>query len=226
MLRLLNLLRRAFWQGFRHGIFMNAKGAAYSSILTVFPALIVLAWFLAETGTTQTFINQISYALGVVLPPGSRATALEYFYTTRHRPIKEIYSAMSVMVLAASGVMISWMMHFRNAYGMSRNPWNFWRERAVALLKEPKSFSARGALKVLGKHPSDDQPVALYSGKYGPYVKHGKINATLPDKDMIGTVTLEEAVELLAAKSGKPVKGRSAARPKPKAKAAKNKKAA
>ncbi len=99
-------------------------------------------------------------------------------------------------------------------------------DRAVALLKEPKSFSARGALKVLGKHPSDDQPVALYSGKYGPYVKHGKINATLPDKDMIGTVTLEEAVELLAAKSGKPVKGRTAARPKPKAKAAKNKKAA
>jgi DNA topoisomerase-1 len=97
-------------------------------------------------------------------------------------------------------------------------------ERAVALLKEPKSFSARGALKVLGKHPADDQPVALYSGRYGPYVKHGKINATLPDKDMIATVTLEEAVELLAAKSGKPVKGKPAARPK--AKAAKNKKAA
>jgi DNA topoisomerase-1 len=97
-------------------------------------------------------------------------------------------------------------------------------DRAVALLKEPKSFSARGALKVLGKHPSDDQPVSLYSGKYGPYVKHGKVNATLPDKDMIGTVTLEEAVELLAAKSGKPVKGKPAARQK--AKAAKNKKAA
>ena len=76
-------------------------------------------------------------------------------------------------------------------------------DRAVALLKEPKVFSARGALKVLGKHPGDSQPVALYSGKYGPYVKHGKVNATLPDKDMISTVTLEEALELLAAKSGK-----------------------
>jgi DNA topoisomerase I len=76
-------------------------------------------------------------------------------------------------------------------------------DRAVALLKEPKVFSARGALKVLGKHPSDGQSVALYSGKYGPYVKHGKVNATLPDKDAIGTITLEEAVELLAAKAGK-----------------------
>src|SRR5687767_2580557 len=96
-------------------------------------------------------------------------------------------------------------------------------ERAVALLKEPKSFSARGALKVLGKHPADGQAVALYSGRYGPYVKHGKVNATLPDKDMIDTVTLEEAVELLAAKSGKgkskaPSKFTAKARPKAAAK--------
>ena len=76
-------------------------------------------------------------------------------------------------------------------------------DRAVALLKEPKSFSARGALKVLGKHPEDNQPVALYSGRYGPYVKHGKVNATLPDEKMIETITLEEALELIAAKAGK-----------------------
>jgi len=76
-------------------------------------------------------------------------------------------------------------------------------ERAVALLKEPKQFGGRGALKVLGKHPEDGQAVALYSGRYGPYVKHGKVNATLPDEGMINTVTLEEALELLAAKAKK-----------------------
>jgi len=86
-------------------------------------------------------------------------------------------------------------------------------ERAVALLKEPKQFNARGALKVLGKHPADNQTVALYSGRYGPYVKHGKVNATLPDEKMINTVTLEEAVELLAAKSGR--KGKSGGKAKP-----------
>ena len=88
-------------------------------------------------------------------------------------------------------------------------------ERAVALLKEPKQFGARGALKMLGKHPSDGQPVALYSGRYGPYVKHGKVNATLPDPDAITTVTLEEAVDLLAAKSGKGGKGKAPAKGKP-----------
>jgi DNA topoisomerase-1 len=76
-------------------------------------------------------------------------------------------------------------------------------ERAVALLKEPKQFGGRGALKVLGKHPEDGQAVALYSGRYGPYVKHGKVNATLPDEGLINTVTLEEALELLSAKAKK-----------------------
>jgi DNA topoisomerase I len=99
----------------------------------------------------------------------------------------------------------------------------------VALLKEPKAAGGRGALKVLGKHPEDGQAVSLYAGKYGPYVKHGKVNATLPDEGMIKTVTLEEAIELLAAKSGRggkkggKAKGAKAARPAkaaPKAKAA------
>jgi DNA topoisomerase-1 len=85
-------------------------------------------------------------------------------------------------------------------------------ERAVALLKEPKSPGGRGALRVLGKHPEDGQAVALYSGKYGPYVKHGKVNATLPDKDAIDSISLEEALALLAAKAKgkgkKPAKGR------------------
>ena len=88
-------------------------------------------------------------------------------------------------------------------------------ERAVALLKEPKVFSARGALKVLGKHPDDNQSVALYSGRYGAYVKHGKVNATLPDQGAIDSITLAEALELLAARSKKgSSKGGFKAKPK------------
>ena len=83
-------------------------------------------------------------------------------------------------------------------------------ERAVALLNEPRSPGGRGALRVLGKHPGDGQTVALYSGRYGPYVKHGKVNATIPDKDAIDTFSLEEAMTLLAAKSKSPKKARTA----------------
>ena len=56
---------------------------------------------------------------------------------------------------------------------------------------------------MLGKHPRDKQPVELHAGRYGPYVKHGGINATLPDRDQIDALTLDQAVALLAEKSGK-----------------------
>jgi DNA topoisomerase-3 len=73
---------------------------------------------------------------------------------------------------------------------------------------DAKSKGARpgrsaAALRVLGPHPKDKQPVELHAGRYGPYVKHGGINATLPDKDTIESVTLREAVALLAAKAGR-----------------------
>jgi DNA topoisomerase-3 len=55
--------------------------------------------------------------------------------------------------------------------------------------------------KELGAHPSDGKPVTLKSGRYGPYVQHGKLNATLPRDVNPDTVTLEQAVELLAAKA-------------------------
>ena len=74
--------------------------------------------------------------------------------------------------------------------------------------KDPTKARARGgrpatALKILGAHPKTRAPVELHSGKYGPYVKHGAVNATLPDSDKAETLTLEEALELLAAKAGK-----------------------
>lgn len=127
----LNLLRKAFWNAFRHGVFMMSKGAAYSSILTVFPLLIIISWILDKTHTTDTFFREISYTMNLVLPPGSRSTALGVFQT--QRPVKEIYTATSIMIFAASGIMISWMEGFRRAHGISVNPWGFWRERAVAL---------------------------------------------------------------------------------------------
>lgn len=102
-------------------------------------------------------------------------------------------------------------------------------ERAVALLAEPRSAGGRGALRVLGKHPDDGQSVSLYAGKYGPYVKHGKLNATIPDKDAIDTLTLDEALAILAAKSKSKPKAKArtkAAKAKPTAKAARAKKAA
>lgn len=78
---------------------------------------------------------------------------------------------------------------------------------AVALLAEKaKSGGRRGSqtLKELGEHPELGGPVNVMSGRYGPYVKHGKTNATLPKDKEPDAITLEEAVELIAAKAKKP----------------------
>ena len=96
--------------------------------------------------------------------------------------------------------------------------------RAVALIAEKKAGGKgrRGeatALKELGAHPGDGQPVRVLSGRYGPYIKHGATNANVPRGADPQDVTLEQAVALLAereAKGGgkkKPVK-KAAAKPK------------
>ncbi len=97
--------------------------------------------------------------------------------------------------------------------------------RAVSVLADKQSKAAAGrgaaqaALKELGDHP-EGGAVTVRDGRYGPYVNWGKINATLPKGKEPLSVTLEEAIPLLAeraAKSGaKPAKAKAA----PKAKAA------
>ena len=58
-------------------------------------------------------------------------------------------------------------------------------------------------MRVLGSHPRDKKPVELHSGRYGPYVKHGDVNATLPDRDQVDSLTLADALKLLDEKAAK-----------------------
>ena len=76
--------------------------------------------------------------------------------------------------------------------------------RAVAVIKDsPKRGRRNGALRVLGEHPDDGKPVELMKGRYGPYVKHGRINATLPRDTSEEAITLEEALGLIAERAAK-----------------------
>jgi membrane protein len=129
-----HLLRLAVWHSIQHGVFGAAKASAYSSMLTVFPALIVIAWLLSATHASKSFSAEIAYVVGTVFPPGPRDTALGYFTAQTTRSLGQIVSATIIMVMAASGVMITWMGSFRVAYGIGENPWNFWHERAIAYL--------------------------------------------------------------------------------------------
>ncbi|MDX1969214.1 MAG: type I DNA topoisomerase [Planctomycetaceae bacterium] len=81
-------------------------------------------------------------------------------------------------------------------------------DRAVELLSQARVKAVIAPLKDLGKHPDDDQPVGVFEGRYGAYVKHGKTNATIPKDREATTVTLEEALVWLAERATKsPKKG-------------------
>lgn len=80
-------------------------------------------------------------------------------------------------------------------------------ERALELLAEPKkggrggSSKSKTPVREIGPHPVDGEPVNVYNGPYGPYVKHGKINASLPEGETIEGLTMEKALQLLDAKA-------------------------
>lgn len=80
--------------------------------------------------------------------------------------------------------------------------------RAVALLAEKRAGragrgSATAPLKELGNHPEDEAPVQVMAGRFGPYVKWGKVNATLPKGTAPEDMTLEAALPLLAERAAK-----------------------
>ena len=75
-------------------------------------------------------------------------------------------------------------------------------ERAMELLAMPKKGrGGRTALKDLGTPDGAAEAIQLFDGPYGLYVKQGKLNASLPEGTTAETITLEQAVELLAAKA-------------------------
>jgi DNA topoisomerase-1 len=83
--------------------------------------------------------------------------------------------------------------------------------RAVVLLAERAAGGGKSrwqrqaptVLKELGEHPSEGGKVQVLSGRYGPYVKHGDVNATLPKSKDPANLTMEEAVELIAERAAK-----------------------
>ncbi len=107
----------------------------------------------------------------------------------------------------------------------AEDPLSIGINRAVEVLATAPEKGKRASatpLRVLGKHPDDDAEVGVYKGFYGPYIKHGKVNATITKGFDPETITLEEALPLLAARVEKMKTGKK----KPAKKAAAKKKPA
>ncbi|MFT4705277.1 MAG: DNA topoisomerase-1 [Bradymonadia bacterium] len=95
-------------------------------------------------------------------------------------------------------------------------------DRAIVLITEKAAKGPGGnktVLRELGDHP-EGGPIVIYEGRYGPYINHEKVNASLTDGMTVEAITPEQALEMLAAKATKkkPAKKKAAPKKKPAAK--------
>lgn len=72
------------------------------------------------------------------------------------------------------------------------------RDRAYELIREKENRNK--PQRVVGEHPESGEPIELWNGRYGPYVKHDGTNASLKDGQSIESLTMDEALDLLAEK--------------------------
>ncbi len=79
--------------------------------------------------------------------------------------------------------------------------------RALELLAEKKSRGRKTEpLREMGAHPEDGKPVNVLDGRFGPYVKHGRLNASLPKGTTVEELTMDQAVALLEARAARKAK--------------------
>jgi membrane protein len=170
MLRFLRLLRLALWRAFQHDAFSIAKASAYSSILTFFPALLVVGSVLATSRKGAPYLREVSYALSRILPAGSN-TAMSFLRSATQRPVSLLITTSLLTLWTASGVMISWMEGFRRCYELPKI-WGLVQERMISFLLVifalvPMTFST--LLVAFGSKIETD--ILFYTAReFSPYI--------------------------------------------------------
>jgi membrane protein len=115
----------------------TAKAAAYSGMLMMFPALVVLTTLLAQVPEGTSLVGEVRATFEQFLPADSMALLQTSLETRRIHSVQLIFSAASLSVFAGLGLMLSLMEGFRRAYRLPRGDWGFWQRRIRAFLLVP-----------------------------------------------------------------------------------------
>lgn len=97
------------------------------------------------------------------------------------------------------------------------NPLTITLEQAIEIFKQPKRRGRQSTpknLRDIGVHPITQAPIVLRSGRYGPYVTDGKINASLARGQDPQNISLQDAINLLDARAAKIAEGEPEKKPK------------
>ena len=127
-------LRDAIGQALDHDVLNTAKAAAYSGMLMLFPALLVLTTLLAQMPEGTTLVGEIRGISEQFLPADTMNLLQSYVVSSRIHSGQVIWSAASLTLFAGLGMMLSFMEGFRRAYRLRRDAWSFWGRRFRALL--------------------------------------------------------------------------------------------
>jgi membrane protein len=130
-------LQKAVWQALANDVVNTAKAAAYSGMLMLFPALLVVTTLLAQVPEGNTLVGEIRASFEQFLPADTMDMLQSYVLTRRIHSVQVIFSAASLTVFAGLGMMLSLMEGFRRAYRLPAEAWGFWPRRLRALLLVP-----------------------------------------------------------------------------------------
>ena len=133
----LTQIRKAILQAFEHDVFNTAKAAAYSGILMLFPALLVLTTMLAQVQEGPTLMGEIRAVFEQFLPADALDLLQGYILSRRVYSWQLILSATGLSVFAGLGAMLSLMEGFRRAYNLPNESWGFGERRLRAMMLVP-----------------------------------------------------------------------------------------
>ena len=137
MKRLLAKSKSVVGRVLAHDVLNTAKAAAYSGMLMLFPALLVLTTLLAQVQEGTTFVGELRSFFEQFLPGDTMDMLQTYVLTRPLHSFQVLLSATVLSLFAGVGVMLSLMEGFRRAYGIPSEAWSFSGRRLRALLLLP-----------------------------------------------------------------------------------------
>jgi membrane protein len=130
-------IRQAALQALAHDVVNTAKAAAYSSMLMLFPALLVITTLVAQVEAGGRMLGGLRAIFDQLLPPDTLALLQSSVFDQHLQSPQVLLSAAGLSLFAALGVMLSLMEGFRRAYRLPSDQWGFWARRGRALLLVP-----------------------------------------------------------------------------------------
>jgi membrane protein len=137
MSHFLREFRKAIVLALEHDVINTAKAAAYSGMLMLFPALLVLTTLIAQVQQGPTLVGEIRSVFEQFLPADTMDLLQSYILTRRIYSAQLILSATGLSIFAGLGMMLSLMEGFRRAYQIPHEDWGFGGRRLRALLLVP-----------------------------------------------------------------------------------------